>query len=204
MGQTLNRVDTTISYKSAAEPADLAIKSEFASSGIIIDTHKTFGGKFDGVVYGFDLGGAVPKAAFYTARLEATNGGSIEVAQSPYAARAGYGTGATVVVKNADGSVAKTYVIVIFGDMNGDGRINAQDSVLVIKHASNESPINDEVKIMAANAHDPKGRPTQYAKSLHTIDSTDSVALLMATSGESVISQVKCASNHNTYNTYYQ
>lgn len=203
IGQTLNRVDTTISYKSAAvEPADLAIKSEFASSGIIIDTHKTFGGKFAGVVYGFTVD-VKPKATFYSEKLEATNGGSIEVVKSPYSARPGYGTGTTVVVKNADGSVAKTYVIVIFGDINGDGRIDSSDSVSVIEHTTGAAEISDLVLVMATNAHDPVGRPNQYAKSLNTIDSTDSVAILDATLGES-IDQVKCASNHNKYNTYYQ
>lgn len=206
MGQTLNRVDTTISYKGAAvEPADLAIKSEFASSGIIIDTHKTFGGKFAGVVYGFDLGGAVPKAAFYTARLEATNGGSIEVVKTPYVKRpASYGTGTTVVVKNADGSVAKTYVIVILGDINGDGKIMSSDTQMIYNHINNLGKITDEVQIMAANAVPAKGRNEDLkAESLYTINASDMQAIYNAVNGKQ-LNQGTLAASHYLYNKHYQ
>lgn len=206
MGQTLNRESATISFKGAAvEPADLAIKSEFASSGIIIDTHKTFGGKFAGVVYGFDLGGAVPKAAFYTARLEATNGGSIEVVKTPYVKRpASYGTGTTVVVKNADGSVAKTYVIVILGDINGDGKIMSSDTQMIYNHINNLGKITDEVQIMAANAVPAKGRNEDLkAESLYTINASDMQAIYNAVNGKQ-LNQGTLAASHYLYNKHYQ
>lgn len=208
MGQTLNRVSATISYKGAAvEPADLAIKSEFASSGIIIDTHKTFGGKFAGVVYGFDLGGAVPKAAFYTARLEATNGGSIEVVKAPYGGRAPYGTGTTIIVKNADGSVAKTYVVVIIGDVNGDGVISTKDLQIVFTHINTTDEtkkLTDEVLIMAANAAPAKGRtPALKAKSMYNI-ATDDLQVIFTSINGTTLNQMTIAETHATYNSYYQ
>lgn len=208
MGQTLNRVDTTISYKSAAEPADLAIKSEFASSGIIIDTHKTFGGKFAGVVYGFDLGATTLNANFYTERLEATNGGSIEIVKTPYIKRpASYGTGTTVVVKNADGSVAKTYVIVIIGDVNGDGAISSKDLQTVYTHINTTDAtqkITDEILIMAANAAPAKGRnEKQKAESMYTILANDMQAIYTAING-TVLSQSAIAKDQASYNDYYQ
>lgn len=53
------------------------------------------------------------------------NNGSFELAANS----AGYtnGTGATVKVKNASGTVVETYTIIVFGDVDGNGQINAAD-----------------------------------------------------------------------------
>ncbi|MBR5320232.1 MAG: dockerin type I repeat-containing protein [Clostridia bacterium] len=53
------------------------------------------------------------------------NNGSFELVANS----SGYtnGTGATVKVKNASGTVVDTYTIIIFGDVNGDGEIKAAD-----------------------------------------------------------------------------
>lgn len=204
MGQTLNRVDTTISYKSAAAPADLAVKADYASTGIVIDSQKTFGGKYNGVVYGFNLDATV-NAAFYTNRLEATNGGSIKVVKTPYVARpASYGTGATVEVYNSDGTLAKTYVIVILGDVNGDGKILATDTQLIFNHVNSVAIITDEVKIMAANAAPAAGRTDALkANSMYTINATDTQAVFNAVNG-TALDQAALAASHAKYNKYYQ
>lgn len=204
IGQTLNRVDTTISYKSAAAPADLAVKADYASTGIVIDSQKTFGGKYNGVVYGFNLDATV-NAAFYTNRLEATNGGSIKVVKTPYVARpASYGTGATVEVYNSDGTLAKTYVIVILGDVNGDGKILATDTQLIFNHVNSVAIITDEVKIMAANAAPAAGRTDALkANSMYTINATDTQAVFNAVNG-TALDQAALAASHAKYNKYYQ
>lgn len=204
LGQTLNRVDTTISYKSAAAPADLAVKADYASTGIVIDSQKTFGGKYNGVVYGFNLDATV-NAAFYTNRLEATNGGSIKVVKTPYVARpASYGTGATVEVYNSDGTLAKTYVIVILGDVNGDGKILATDTQLIFNHVNSVAIITDEVKIMAANAAPAAGRTDALkANSMYTINATDTQAVFNAVNG-TALDQAALAASHAKYNKYYQ
>ena len=41
------------------------------------------------------------------------------------------GTGATVNVKNASGTVVDTYTVIIFGDVNGDGSVTATDAAIV-------------------------------------------------------------------------
>lgn len=205
MGQTLNRVSATISYKGGAvEPADLAVKADYASTGIVIDSQKTFGGKYNGVVYGFNLDATV-NAAFYTNRLEATNGGSIKVVKTPYVARpASYGTGATVEVYNSDGTLAKTYVIVILGDVNGDGKILATDTQLVFNHVNSVAIITDEVKIMAANAAPAAGRTEALkANSMYTINATDTQAVFSAVNG-TALDQAALAASHAKYNKYYQ
>lgn len=205
IGQTLNRVSATISYKGgAAEPADLAVKADYVSTGIVIDSQKTFGGKYNGVVYGFNLDATV-NAAFYTNRLEATNGGSIKVVKTPYVARpASYGTGATVEVYNSDGTLAKTYVIVILGDVNGDGKILATDTQLVFNHVNSVAIITDEVKIMAANAAPAAGRTEALkATSMYTINATDTQAVFNAVNG-TALDQAALAASHAKYNKYYQ
>lgn len=193
---------TTINFAGAAEGADLAVKAAYADSGIIIDKNKTFGGQYDGVVYGFELSGTI-NAAFYTARLEATNGGSIAMVKTPYQTRPNYGTGATVQVKNADGTLAKTYVIVIFGDITGDGKIQSDDITPVYRHA-NKAYMDDELKIMAANARVAVGRnDTAKATYLHTVDTTNITPIYKA-ANKVALNQAEIAASHALYNQFYQ
>lgn len=43
----------------------------------------------------------------------------------------GFGTGTTVTVLNEEGAVVDTYTVVIFGDVNGDGYVDGQDSLFI-------------------------------------------------------------------------
>lgn len=201
---TIDGATATINFAGATVPADLAVKSAYASSGIVIDNNKTFGGQYDGVVYGFTLEGTI-NVAFYTQRLEATNGGSITIVKTPYVARpVSYGTGATVEVYNADSTLSKKYVIVIIGDVNGDGKILATDTQAIYDHVNNVSVITDQVKIMAANAAPAAGRTDALkATSMYTINATDTQAVFDAVNG-TTLNQATLASQHATYNTYYQ
>lgn len=195
---------TSINIAGAGEPADLAVKAAYAGSGIIIDTHKTFGGKYAGVVYGFTLEGTI-NAAFYTNRLEATNGGSITIVKTPYVTRPiSYGTGATVQVKNADGTLAKTYVIVLLGDVSGNGKVGPEDTSAVDNHIAGKAVISDEVKVMAANIVVSGRNATLKAQSLYQIKPDDTSAIDSIVSGASVLNAAEIAAAHNTYNTYYQ
>lgn len=210
LAETVNTCDitaakATINFAgSTADAADLAVKSAYADSGIIIDTHKTFGGKYNGVVYGFTIDATV-NAAFYTNRLEATNGGSITIVKTPYIkVPASYGTGATVQVKNSDGTVAKTYLIVIFGDVTGDGKFMTNDITPVLNHSNNVSKIDDEVKVMAANARVASGATaTMKANSLHDIKANKVTPILNAVNN-TPIDQAAVAASHVLYNVYYQ
>lgn len=211
IGQTLNRVSATISYKGGAvEPADLQLAAS-AQTGIIIDTNKTFGGQYAGVVFGF-----VQKAAntFMTNKylqnnLEASNGGTLEFARPNGKTSGGFGTGTTVTVKNSDGSdTGKVYVVVIFGDVNQDGMITAADTTIVKGWATKPAtaPANNTVLRMAAN--------TAYvanATVLHNIQTNDTTALknyvtknAKATTDLAKLNPVKLAEAQAKYNNFYQ
>lgn len=97
--------------------ADLQVKS--GVTGVQINTTYTFGGQYAGVVYGFGAtdNTTLGKADYLNAALEATDGSALTI--TPNGSR--YGTGTTVKAGE------KVYVIVIFGDANGDGRLNGTD-----------------------------------------------------------------------------
>lgn len=151
IGQTLNRVDTTISYKSAAEPADLELTAKGTEDGVIIDTRYNFGGQYDGVLYGFKQetnGTFKANNTYITKSLQATNGGSLAIAKSFN--KQGWSTGTVVTVLNKDGSESKRYVVVIFGDVNCDGLINGADVTACNNYALGEALTNAVIR-MAAN-----------------------------------------------------
>ncbi len=72
-------------------------------------------------VYGLESGKTVENV------FEVNNGGLMEVVANSK----GYknSTGCQIVVKNADGTVIKTYTVVIFGDVNGDGAVDSFDAL---------------------------------------------------------------------------
>lgn len=185
----------------ATEAADLQVKS-----GVVIDTHKTFGGAYDGAVYGipFKADGTALKEADYENYLTATNGGSLVYVKTPYVTRpASYGTGTTVQVKNSDGTVAKTYVIVIFGDVDGSGALAAKDIQLGVSEVMN--PTLTEVQKLAANCYGlPRGSQTNIIDSYYTIDAGDLKAMCTQVMSGNGYDFVTLAEKHALYNTYYQ
>ena len=62
------------------------------------------------------------------------------------------GTGATVNVKNASGTVVDTYTVIIFGDVNGDGAVTATDTN-TIKVAAMGGSIEAGAKTFAADVN---------------------------------------------------
>ncbi len=209
IGQTLNRVGTTVAYAGVLE-ADLQLTAS-AQTGIIIDTNKTFGGQYAGVVFGFVQAAA---NTFITNKylqnnLEASNGGTLEFARPNGKTSGGFGTGTTVTVKNSDGSdTGKVYVVVIFGDVNQDGMITAADTTIIKGWATKPAtaPANNTVLRMAAN--------TAYvanATVLHNIQTNDTTALknyvtknANATTDLAKLNPVKLAEAQAKYNNFYQ
>lgn len=192
--------------EAAVAPADLAIKAAYANSGIVIDNAKFTSAGYAGVVYGFTLGSTKATAAYYPTYLEATNGGSIEVVKTPFVARpASYGTGTTIKVFNADGTLSKTYVIVLFGDTTGDGAIDKND-VSAINNAVNGTALSNELLVMAANVT-VLARGTDAAKAayLYNLDKNDvsNVNSDINNPGAVVVPKT-LATAHNAYNTYYR
>ncbi len=53
------------------------------------------------------------------------------------------GTGSTVIVKNASGTVVDTYMVIIFGDVNGDTQVTGADSQLIMNKVAGNASLND-------------------------------------------------------------
>lgn len=200
-GQTVLAVGETKTIGAAMVPADLVLTATGASKGVIIDTHKTFGGAYAGVVYGISATTYKQKANI-TNNVEASNGGSIVVAASDgkTLASGNYGTGSTIEVLNADGtSTGKTYVFVVFGDVDGNGLINAADGQAVSSIILNASLApNNSVKRMAANC-----QLVNNATMMHTVNANDRQAIMKHLTGTK-INQATYAAKQNSYNNFYQ
>lgn len=59
----------------------------------------------------------------------AVENGDFEITENAETGAAG--TGSTLIVKNTDGSVYSTYTLIIYGDVNGDGVIDAFDTSII-------------------------------------------------------------------------
>lgn len=82
------------------------------------------------------------KASDFTKKFAVTNG-SVKITNSNGTAETGnVGTGDQVRVYDSAGALKFTYNVVIYGDTNGDGRINAQDLLLIQKNNIRVSTLN--------------------------------------------------------------
>lgn len=185
-GASIIGQDTTIetparNIGAVSLPADLAKKAT-AEAGIIIDTAHTFGGAYTGVVFGFTqkANNTFMNTNYITTNLEATNGGSLAFSRS--IGGSGYGTGTVITVKNADGTVAATYVVVIFGDVDGNGLINGNDTKAVKTAAVVAATYaNNSVQRMAANC-----QLVAAAALMHTLNGNDTKAVKLHVLGTKV------------------
>ena len=179
-------------------PADL-VKKAGAEAGIIIDTAHTFGGAYTGVVYGFTQAAAntFMNTNYLNNNLEASNGGSLAFSRS--IGKSGYGTGTVITVKNADGSVAATYVVVIFGDVDGNGLTNVTDTRNTKTAASNKTYYADNsVQRMAANC-----QMVTAAAMMHTINTGDTKAV-KGQAGTNKVDQAALAAKMASLTAYYK
>lgn len=195
VGQTLTVASATVDIGSA-EP-ELILTATGTSNGVIIDTHKTFGGAYAGVVYGF------PQATnttfrsinYITDNLTTTTGALTAANLARTIGTAGYGTGTTITVGS------KVYVIVIFGDSNGDGLINNNDITAVkgmVKTAS-LAP-NNSVLRMSANC-----QQVNNGTMLHTLNNNDLTGLKNYIAKKAgCFTQPSLAATMNNYNNFYQ
>lgn len=176
--------------------ADLVVKSGVA--GVVVDTHKTFGGKYDGVVYGFAqaANNTFKNSAYITAALEATDGSALTITTSDGNADSGkvgnFGTGTTVKVGE------KTYVICIFGDIDGNGLINTTDAQNTLAASTSGAFGDDTVITLAANVAIAK-----VAVPMHKIQTND-IQAIAAHVGGTKIDFAAVAKAHESFNTNYQ
>ena len=134
--ENVENIDVENASKSATITtggADLVAKADMPT--VIDNTNK--------YIYGITAGDSVEDY------IKVNNGSFELVANS-----SGYtnGTGATVKVKNASGTVVDTYTVIIFGDVNGDAAITAADGNTVAS-ATLGATIEDTANNMAADVN---------------------------------------------------
>lgn len=186
----------TVTIGTSVLPSDLAKKAT-AEAGILIDTTHTFGGAYDGVVFGFTMTTASTfmSTAYITNNLEATNGGSLSFSRS--IGKTGYGTGTVITVTGLDGGVKK-YVVVIFGDVDGSGMININDTKAVQTAVNVASTYaNNSVQRMAANCQNIAAAALQ-----HILNVNDTKAVQGHVNGTK-IDQASLAAKLATNTQYY-
>lgn len=172
----------------AAEPQLVAADGY---EDIVIDTNKTFGGAYAGTIYGFK-GTSFRAATYLTTQLKAING-TIATVQTPYNAVKTFGTGATVQLKNLDGEVVATYVVVIFGDVDCNGTITATDVQKMVDFnkgytAIPANPIHLAAQLFCTNAG--TGR---------ALNASDVGKFVNFNKGTETISQADLAAKHATF-----
>lgn len=124
IGQTLNRVGTTVAYAAVGTP-ELILTEE--DNGAVIRTDLCTGsGEFAGCVFGIDTLNGENIEDFVTTVV-----GSIEVVEN---SEGNMSTGATILLKDTTGEVVATYVFIYFGDVNGDGAVDITDAAMVEAH----------------------------------------------------------------------
>lgn len=133
VGQKFTLTNTAVTIGSAAAP-ELVVTED--TTGYIDEARK--------YVYGVKAGDEA------TAYFEATNGGSIEMVANE--AGATNGTGAQLQLKGADGSVVDTYTLIIFGDVDGTGAVDASDTLPIMQYVA-DSVANSlsDVQLFAAD-----------------------------------------------------
>lgn len=172
----------------APTEADLQVKS--GVTGVVIDKNKTFGGKYAGAVYGFAqaANNTFATVNYLNNSLEATDGSAISATKGTK----GWGTGTTVTVGT------KTYVVVIFGDVDGNGLINTADANATKASVNNTKIPNDSVERLAANAQN-----VNSDAMMHNIVTGDASAIKNHIGGKK-IDFAALAAKHASFNKNYQ
>ena len=187
VGQTATIIPVGGEMPAPAE-ADLAVKAGVA--GVIIDTNKTFGGQYAGVVYGFAqaANNTFTNETYLKNSLEATDGSAIVITKGSK----GYGTGTTVSVGE------KTYAICIFGDVDGNGLINTNDASSTKAAIKSGAFAENSLTRLAANA-----KLLTQATPMHNIQTNDAQAI-KGHVGKVKLDFAALAAAHASFNTNYQ
>ena len=193
----------SVTIGNAALPSDLAKKAT-AEAGIIIDKGHTFGGAYDGVVFGFTqaANNTFKNTTYLTNAFEATNEGTLSIVASDGKTTAvgNYGTGTVITVTGKDGGVKK-YVVVIFGDVDGNGLITVNDTKLTKGAVAVASTFpNNSVLRMAANCQN-----IAADAMMHTLNANDTKAIKVHVANTTKLDQAALATNMSTLGgTFYK
>lgn len=175
-------------------------KKATAAEGIQINRNKTIGGAFTGVVYGFPQTAANTFAnpTYLTNAFEVLNG-TMETSKYTGFLAAGRGTGTVLTIKDSNGDVKETYMVVIFGDLDGNGLLNTSDLAVIVAGSKASTTYfgtdtYGKVRRMAANM-----AIATNAAFNNTVNTLDIAAYVNSTAGGSLVNQSAIAANHTTY-----
>ncbi len=121
IGQEFILNNTSVTVGTAAAP-ELQLSENGTSTGAIID-RVSYCANGNGFVYGIDAYSDADILDKLT-----TPSGSIRVTANDYGV---YSTGAKIELLSASGDVVETYYFIFFGDVNGDGFVDATDVTTV-------------------------------------------------------------------------
>ena len=192
----------SVAIGSSVLPSDLALTAAGSAAGVVIDTTKTFGGVYAGVVYGFTqtANNTFKNTTYLANNLTATNGGALsyKASDGKTTATGNYGTGSVVTVTGLDG-VSKEYVVVIFGDLDGNGLIAVAD-VTIMRTAISDATAapQNSVKRLAANC-----ALLTAAIPMHNIQANDITPVRTHIKGTK-LNQAALAARHASFTTYYK
>ncbi len=147
MGQTLNRVSTTISYAGGTATPELVLTDAGKAAGTVISTNHCTGDGFDGCVMGIDTLG------IYTTETIAdnvtVNNGTMVV--NTDASNGNETTGAVIEVHNNSGDLVAKYVFIYFGDLDRDGSITGTDASYCNDYELTYEGLDEEFMLLAAD-----------------------------------------------------
>ena len=146
LGQTLNRVDTTISYKSVGTP-ELVLTAAGEAAGTVISTNYCTADGFDGCVMGIDTLGIYTTENI--ANNVTVNNGTMVV--NTDASNGIETTGAVIEVYNNSGDLVAKYVFIYFGDLDRDGSITGTDASYCNDYELTYEGLDEEFMLLAAD-----------------------------------------------------
>lgn len=128
VGQTVLSVGETRLIGTAATPKLAVIEG----TGGVIDITRTAAVDSDGTSYTVDgyIYGVEPENYEAITDVFEVKNGTMEIVNNAYGSDCG--TGTLVKVKDKSGSVVAKYVLIIFGDVDGDGQITGEDALTMI------------------------------------------------------------------------
>lgn len=129
----ISNASKSVTITTNAGNADVVAKEDMPT---VIDTENKY-------IYGITAGESIEDY------INVNNGSYELIANSSGVTN---GTGATVNVKNASGTVVDTYTVIVFGDVNGDGDVSVVDAN-IIKNATVGGVIDGEVLNVAADVN---------------------------------------------------
>lgn len=147
IGQTLNRVSATISYKGAVGTPELVLTAAGEAAGTVISTAHCTGDGFDGCVMGIDTLGIYNTETI--ADNVTVNNGTMVV--NTDASNGIETTGAVIEVYNNSGDLVAKYVFIYFGDLDKDGSVTIADSTICSDYELTYEGLDEEFMLLAAD-----------------------------------------------------